>query len=164
MCGICGFISRKDITRDQLKAMNDTMVHRGPNDSGEELFDAAGGYTVGMAHRRLSILDLSMLGHQPMHSCDDRLVIVYNGEIYNFLELKEELKDYPFRSNCDTEVILAAYLKWGISCIDRFQGMFAIALYDKKTDVLYLVRDRIGKKPLYYWMDGEKGWCGDLSH
>ena len=155
MCGICGFISRKDITRDQLKAMNDTMVHRGPNDSGEELFDAAGGFTVGMAHRRLSILDLSMLGHQPMHSCDDRLVIVYNGEIYNFLELKEELKDYPFRSNCDTEVILAAYLKWGISCIDRFQGMFAIALYDKKTDVLYLARDRIGKKPLYYWLDGE---------
>lgn len=155
MCGICGFISRKDITRDQLKAMNDTMVHRGPNDSGEEIFNAAGGYTVGMAHRRLSILDLSMLGHQPMHSCDDRLVIVYNGEIYNFLELKEELKDYPFRSNCDTEVILAAYLKWGISCIERFQGMFAIALYDKKTDVLYLVRDRIGKKPLYYWIDGE---------
>lgn len=155
MCGICGFISKKCITKDQLKAMNDTMVHRGPNDSGEEIFDAAGGYYVGMAHRRLSILDLSMLGHQPMHSCDDRLVIVYNGEIYNFLELKEELKDYPFASNCDTEVILAAYLKWGISCVDHFQGMFAIALYDKKTDDFYLVRDRIGKKPLYYWLDAE---------
>lgn len=155
MCGICGFISKKCITRDQLKKMNDTMVHRGPNDSGEEIFDAAGSYYVGMAHRRLSILDLSMLGHQPMHSCDDRLVIVYNGEIYNFLELREELKDYPFVSNCDTEVILAAYLKWGISCIDRFEGMFAISLYDKKTDELYLVRDRIGKKPLYYWLDGE---------
>lgn len=155
MCGICGFISKKSITRDQLKAMNDTIVHRGPNDSGEEIFDAAGGYCVGMAHRRLSILDLSMLGHQPMHSCDDRIVIVYNGEVYNFLELREELKDYPFVSNCDTEVILAAYLKWGISCIDRFEGMFAIALYDKKTDELYLVRDRIGKKPLYYWLDGE---------
>ena len=155
MCGICGFISKKCITRDQLKTMNDTMLHRGPNDSGEEIFDAAGGYYVGMAHRRLSILDLSMLGHQPMHSCDDRLAIVYNGEIYNFLELKEELKDYPFQSNCDTEVILAAYLKWGISCVNYFQGMFAFALYDKKTDELYLVRDRIGKKPLYYWIDGE---------
>lgn len=155
MCGICGFISKKRITNDQLKTMNDTMYHRGPNDSGEEIFDVAGGYSVGMAHRRLSILDLSMLGHQPMHSEDERLVIAYNGEIYNFLELKEELKDYPFVSNCDTEVILAAYLKWGISCIDRFQGMFAIALYDKKTDDLYLVRDRIGKKPLYYWIDGE---------
>lgn len=156
MCGICGFISKKCITKNQLKVMNDTMLHRGPNDSGEEIFDAAGGYYVGMAHRRLSILDLSTLGHQPMHSCDDRLVIAYNGEIYNFLELKEELKDYPFVSSCDTEVILAAYLKWGISCVDRFEGMFAISLYDKKTDELYLVRDRIGKKPLYYWFDGEK--------
>lgn len=83
--------------------------------------------------RRLSILDLSELGHQPMHSVNERLVVVYNGEIYNFLELREELKDYPFRSRCDTEVILAAYLKWGISCVSKFQGMFAIALYDKET-------------------------------
>lgn len=99
--------------------------------------------------------DLSALGHQPMHSCNERLLITYNGEIYNFLELREQLKDYPFQSHCDTEVILAAYLKWGISCIDRFQGMFAISLYDKDTDTLYLVRDRIGKKPLYYWQDGD---------
>ena len=90
-----------------------------------------------------------------MHSANDRLAITYNGEIYNFLELREELKDYPFKSQCDTEVILAAYLKWGISCIDHFQGMFAIALYDKETRELYLVRDRIGKKPLYYWIDGD---------
>ena len=151
MCGICGFISKRSITLDQLKAMNDTMYHRGPNDSGEEIFEAKGGYCVGMAQRRLSILDLSMLGHQPMHSANERLVISYNGEIYNFLELREELKDYPFKSHCDTEVILAAYLKWGISCIDRFQGMFAISLYDRETNELYLVRDRIGKKPLYYW-------------
>lgn len=153
MCGICGFVSRRNITREQLKHMNDTMYHRGPNDSGEEIFAGADGYQVGMAQRRLSILDLSMLGHQPMHSCDNRLVISYNGEIYNFLELREELKDYPFGSRCDTEVILAAYLKWGISCVDRFQGMFAIALYDKEKEELYLVRDRIGKKPLYYWLD-----------
>ena len=151
MCGICGFISKRSITLEQLKAMNDTMYHRGPNDSGEEIFEAKEGYCVGMAQRRLSILDLSMLGHQPMHSANERLVISYNGEIYNFLELREELKDYPFKSHCDTEVILAAYLKWGISCIDRFQGMFAISLYDRETNELYLVRDRIGKKPLYYW-------------
>lgn len=135
--------------------MNETMYHRGPNDSGEEIFEARDEYYVGLAQRRLSILDLSMLGHQPMHSCNDRLVISYNGEIYNFLELREELKDYPFKSQCDTEVILAAYLKWGISCIDRFQGMFAISLYDKETGELYLVRDRIGKKPLYYWQNGD---------
>ncbi len=155
MCGICGFISKKCITLEQLKTMNDTMYHRGPNDSGEEIFEAKEGYYVGLAQRRLSILDLSMLGHQPMHSKNERLVISYNGEIYNFLELREELKDYPFQSQCDTEVILAAYLKWGISCVDRFQGMFAISLFDRETNELYLVRDRIGKKPLYYWLDGE---------
>jgi len=155
VCGICGFISKKSITAGQLKAMNDTMYHRGPNDSGEEIFDAQGGYCVGLAQRRLSILDLSALGHQPMHSCDDRLVISYNGEIYNFQELREELSDYPFRSRCDTEVILAAWLKWGSACVDRLEGMFAIALYDRQKGELYLVRDRIGKKPLYYWLDGE---------
>lgn len=131
------------------------MYHRGPNDSGEEIFAGRDGYQVGLAQRRLSILDLSMLGHQPMHSCDNRLVISYNGEIYNFLELRRELKDYPFKSQCDTEVILAAYLKWGISCVERFQGMFAISLYDKEKGDLYLIRDRIGKKPLYYWQDGD---------
>lgn len=156
MCGICGFIAKNSITVEQLKSMNDTMYHRGPNDSGEEIFQAGNGYYVGMAQRRLSILDLSMLGHQPMHSCNDRLVISYNGEIYNFLELREELKDYPFRSHCDTEVILAAYLKWGISCVDRFQGMFAISLFDKETNELFLIRDRIGKKPLYYWQTQER--------
>ena len=155
MCGICGFISKKCITLEQLKTMNDTMYHRGPNDSGEEIFEAKDGYYVGLAQRRLSILDLSMLGHQPMHSCNDRLVISYNGEIYNFLELRKELKDYPFKSQCDTEVILAAYLKWGISCVDRFQGMFAISLYDRENGELYLVRDRIGKKPLYYWKNDD---------
>lgn len=154
MCGICGFISRKSITKNQLKQMNDTMYHRGPNDSGEEIFAGKDGYEIGLAQRRLSILDLSVLGHQPMHSCDDRLVIAYNGEIYNFLELRQELNAYPFQSKCDTEVILAAYLKWGIACVDRFRGMFAIALYDKETGTLFLVRDRIGKKPLYYWQDG----------
>ena len=151
MCGICGFVSKEPITKSQLKTMNDTMYHRGPNDSGEEIFGIAEGYSVGLAQRRLSIQDLSELGHQPMHSVNERLVIVFNGEIYNFHELREELGDYPFKSHCDTEVILAAYLKWGIACVDRFHGMFAIALFDRETNELYLVRDRIGKKPLYYW-------------
>lgn len=155
MCGICGFISKNTITSDQLKQMNDTMYHRGPNDHGEEIYPASGGYNVGLAQRRLSILDLSELGHQPMHSKDSRVSVVFNGEIYNFNEIKEELRDYTFCSSCDTEVIIAAYLKWGISCVDKFNGMFAIALFDRDTQSLYLIRDRIGKKPLYYWLNGE---------
>ncbi len=153
MCGICGYISKKNITLDQLKAMNDTMYHRGPDDGGEEIYQMSGGYQAGFAQRRLSILDLSALGHQPMHSADKRVSVVYNGEIYNFRELREELSEYPFRSNCDTEVLIAAYLKWGIECVKRFNGMFAIALFDRETQEVYLVRDRIGKKPLYYWYE-----------
>ena len=151
MCGICGYVNKKGIRLEQLKKMNDTMYHRGPDDSGEEIYGMAGGYQVGFAQRRLSILDLSELGHQPMHSADKRISVVYNGEIYNFQELKKELPDYPFRSNCDTEVIIAAYLKWGTDCVKRFNGMFAIALYDREDGSIYLFRDRIGKKPLYYW-------------
>ena len=134
--------------------MNDTMYHRGPDDSGVELFEAEDGYTVGFAQRRLSILDLSPLGHQPMHSQDGRVSVVFNGEIFNFLELKDELSDYPFKSTCDTEVIIAAYLKWGIDMVDHIHGMFAIALYDRESSDVYLIRDRIGKKPLFYWLDG----------
>ena len=153
MCGICGYVSKKNITLEQLKAMNDTMYHRGPDDSGQEIYEMPDGWQVGFAHRRLSILDLSELGHQPMHSSDKRISVVYNGEIYNYRELREELADYPFRSNCDTEVIIAAYLKWGIRCVERFNGMFAIALYDREKQDIYLIRDRIGKKPLYYWYE-----------
>lgn len=150
MCGICGFVSKQNITREQLKIMNDTMIHRGPDDSGEEIYPIRNGYQVGLAQRRLSIMDLSPLGHQPMHSANGRVSVVYNGEIYNFQELKKELTDYPFRSACDTEVIIAAYLKWGIDCISRLNGMFAICIFDREDDTVYLVRDRIGKKPLYY--------------
>ncbi|MCH5270476.1 MAG: asparagine synthase (glutamine-hydrolyzing) [Lachnospiraceae bacterium] len=155
MCGICGFISKDTIRTEQLKRINDTMYHRGPDDSGEEIYPAEDGYSVGLAQRRLSILDLSALGHQPMHSVNKRVSVVFNGEIYNFKELKEELTDYPFCSACDTEVIIAAYLKWGIDCVSRFNGMFAIALFDRETQNVYLVRDRIGKKPLYYWLAEE---------
>lgn len=153
MCGICGYLSKSNINRESLVKMNETMYHRGPNDHGEELYAVAEGYTLGLAQRRLSIMDLSELGHQPMHSLDKQISLVFNGEIYNFLHLKEELKEYPFKSNCDTEVIIAAYLKWGIQCVEKFNGMFAIALYDRDNDTLYLARDRIGKKPLYYWLD-----------
>lgn len=154
MCGICGYVSKRNITLEQLKAMNDTMYHRGPDDSGEEIYEMSGGWQVGFGQRRLAIMDLSALGHQPMHSANQQVSVVFNGEIYNHRELREELADYPFRSNCDTEVIIAAYLKWGIRCVERFNGMFAIALYDRETEELWLVRDRIGKKPLYYWYEG----------
>ena len=164
MCGICGFVSKDTITIEQLKSMNDTMYHRGPDDSGEEIYPAADGYAVGFAQRRLSILDLSPLGHQPMHSKDKRISVVYNGEIYNFQELKEELRDYTFTSTCDTEVIIAAYLKWGIDCINKFNGMFAIALFDRETQDVYLVRDRIGKKPLYYrWENGNLAFASEMK-
>lgn len=155
MCGICGYVSKRDIRLEQLKEMNDTMYHRGPDDSGEEIYEILDGYRVGFAQRRLAIMDLSALGHQPMHSENGRVSVVFNGEIYNFHDLKDELSDYPFRSNCDTEVIIAAYLKWGIRCVERFAGMYAIALLDRESGEVYLVRDCIGKKPMYYWADGE---------
>lgn len=130
------------------------MIHRGPDDHGEEIFDCMKGtYHIGMAHRRLSVQDLSALGHQPMHSNNERVIVAFNGEIYNFQELRSQLSGYPFQSNCDTEVILAAYLKWGITFVKRLNGMFAIALFDKEDESLYLIRDRIGKKPLYYYID-----------
>ena len=91
-----------------------------------------------------------------MNSKDGRFTVVYNGEIYNFRELKEKLAGYPFISECDTEIILAAYEKWGKNCVNQFNGMFAFGLYDRETNELFLARDRIGKKPLYYWNDSEK--------
>lgn len=155
MCGICGFCSKKSISLETLKKMNDSMEHRGPDDSGKEIYETQTGYYVGLAQRRLSIIDLSPAGHQPMTSADGRLSVIFNGEIYNYLELKNELRDYPFRTNSDTEVILAGFLKWGAHCVEHFNGMFAIALYDRDGEELWLFRDRIGKKPLYYWIDDQ---------
>ena len=152
MCGICGFISKRKISAEKLAEMNNTMRHRGPDDSGEIIMHS-GAYSVGLAHRRLSILDLSNAGHQPMFSKDGLITVVFNGEIYNYNELKKEFSDYKFVSTCDTEIIIAAYLKWGIKAIEKFNGMFAIGIYDKRIDKLFLCRDRIGKKPLYYWCD-----------
>lgn len=158
MCGISGFVSKQNITSRELKAMNDTMIHRGPDDEGVEIYPMKGtmsGYNIGLAQRRLAIIDLTPGGHQPMSSVDGRITVVFNGEIYNYREIKEELKDYPFKSDSDTEVIIASYLKWGIDAVARFNGMFAICLYDRDTEDVYLCRDRIGKKPLYYELDGE---------
>lgn len=157
MCGICGYISKKRIDDSILNAMNDTMVHRGPDDAGIWQYDAEK-YTLGLAQRRLSILDLSELGHQPMHSDDGVYSITYNGEVYNFQEIRSELENsgYSFRSNCDTEVILKAYIEWGTGCFQRFNGMFAVAIYDKANNILVMARDRMGKKPLFYYHNGDE--------
>lgn len=156
MCGICGYLTRKEYNDQMLRDMNDTMYHRGPDDSGIYRKRLAGGYHLGFAHRRLSILDLSALGHQPMFNADQSVCIVYNGEVYNFLELRDLLKQegYSFASDCDTEVLLAAYEAYGISFLSRLNGMFALAIYDSREDKVILARDRIGKKPLYYYDDG----------
>jgi asparagine synthase (glutamine-hydrolysing) len=134
--------------------MNFQIRHRGPNDHGEELIITQHNEVIGLAHRRLSILDLSPNGHQPMFSFDRKLSIVFNGEIYNYQQLNKEL-DYPFCSTCDTETILAAYKKWGKDCVQYLEGMFAFVIYDYENDLVLMARDRLGKKPLYYWQ-GEK--------
>ncbi|MCI0336615.1 MAG: asparagine synthase (glutamine-hydrolyzing) [Acidobacteria bacterium] len=146
MCGIAG-ICGEGWTRSQLEAMVESQHHRGPDTRGIELI--AGG-RVGLGHNRLSIIDLSPAGHQPMSNSDGSLWIVFNGEIYNYLELRAEFSEYPYRSRTDTEVILAAYERWGDACLDRFIGMFAFLLWDMRAERLLAVRDRFGVKPLYY--------------
>jgi asparagine synthase (glutamine-hydrolysing) len=130
-------------------AMASTLSHRGPDDSGVWGSDEG---TVALAHRRLSIVDLSPLGHNPMSGEDGRIWITFNGEIYNFLELRRELEaaGHRFRSRSDTEVILAAYAQWDLDCVDRLAGMFAFAIWDGPKRRLWVVRDRLGKKPVYY--------------
>lgn len=150
MCGIVGIASVKpQTTRKWLSEGRDALIHRGPDDSGE--WWAMDG-RVGLAHRRLSILDLSSSAHQPMHDVNNGLTIVFNGEIYNFKELRTELKKlgFVFRTSSDTEVLLAAYKAWGTDCLSHLNGMFAFALYDAKQQVLFLARDRAGEKPLFY--------------
>ncbi len=165
MCGICGFISRKKVGLDTLIRMNNMLKHRGPDDHGEEIYSISDGWTVGFAHRRLSIMDLSANGHQPMHSRDERITVIFNGEIYNFREIREEVSDYPYKTECDTEVIIAAYRKWGIGFVDRLNGMFSIALLDREENSVYFLRDRIGKKPFYYFLgrDGEIVFASELK-
>ena len=155
MCGIAGFTRYFDPTGDlsSLVRMGDKIAHRGPDAHGEYLDDG-----VGLCHRRLSIIDLSTAGNQPMFSEDGNLVIVFNGEIYNYLELRKDLekKGYEFKTKTDTEVILALYKFEGARCLDKLCGMFAIALWDKHKQELFLARDRLGKKPLYYYHNNKK--------
>lgn len=160
MCGLTGFLAPiHNRTSEKLQSiaerMTDTLYHRGPDD-GDVWVDAAVG--IGIGHRRLSILDLSPSGHQPMHSPSGRYVIVFNGEIYNHCDIRKELEgnsQINWRGHSDTEVMLAAIEEWGLeSSVRRFVGMFAFALWDRKERALHLVRDRLGEKPLYYgWME-----------
>ncbi|MCE9518303.1 MAG: asparagine synthase (glutamine-hydrolyzing) [Verrucomicrobia bacterium] len=160
MCGIAGFFGSPgqraaNALATTVRAMTDAIVHRGPDDGGLWVDDANG---VALGHRRLSILDLSPEGHQPMLSADGRYVIVFNGEVYNFQDLRSELlaKGHNFRGHSDTEIMLAAFLEWGVvESTKKFNGMFAFALWDRQDRVLHLGRDRLGEKPLYY------GWLGD---
>lgn len=153
MCGIVGFVNinkQLNINGNTLKLMTDTIKYRGPNSEGHWFDDQRG---IGLGHRRLSILDLSDDGHQPMKSKNERYIIVYNGEVYNFNSIKIELeiKGYVFRGHSDTEIILEAINEWGIKeATKKFVGMFAFALWDREEERLYLVRDRLGIKPLYY--------------
>jgi asparagine synthase (glutamine-hydrolysing) len=158
MCGITGFLdnSSNPIQDFQpvIKSMTDMLIHRGPDNRGVWV-DLNSGVALGF--RRLAILDLSPAGHQPMFSADERYVIVFNGEIYNFAELRTELSalGHAFRGHSDTEMILAAVCQWGlVSAVSRFNGMFAIALWDRRERQLHLVRDRLGIKPLYYGLLG----------
>ncbi len=153
MCGIAGFIDfNRNGNLDLLKKMSDTILHRGPDDSGHELFDT-GSAQVGLGFRRLSIIELSALGHQPMKFEEEGLTVIFNGEIYNYQEIRKELEGhgYTFKSHSDTEVILKSYAKWGEKCVERFIGMFAIALYDAQKAKVILFRDRAGVKPLFYY-------------
>lgn len=150
MCGVVGIASKYPVScRAGLVAGRDAIRHRGPDDSGEWWSEDG---CVGLAHRRLAIIDLSPAGHQPMHDASGTVSIVFNGEIYNFAELRKELaaKGHEFRSYSDTEAILAAYGEWGIDCLSRLNGMFAFGLYDSRRGVIFLARDRAGEKPLFY--------------
>jgi asparagine synthase (glutamine-hydrolysing) len=148
MCGITGIINKQADFNAQLelKRMNDLIAHRGPDGEG---FYVSG--SVGFGHRRLAIIDLSEDGHQPMLFAD-KYVITFNGEVYNYIEIREELikLGYSFRSKCDTEVILAAYDKWGEDCVNHFNGMWAFAIHDKQRNIVFCSRDRFGVKPFYY--------------
>lgn len=158
MCGICGF-NWKD--EKLVREMSESLKHRGP--------DAEGIYAdnkISLGHRRLSIIDLSDNARQPMSDSENSLVIVYNGEIYNFMDLRKDLesKGYSFKSKSDTEVIIYAYKEYGIECLKEFNGMFAFCIYDKKKHLLFLARDRIGVKPLYYYIkDGKFLFASEIK-
>ena len=153
MCGIVGSISNKNISEEYIRSSLLSINHRGPDSNGFKKFNKTKLGYVFLGHTRLSIIDLSKNGSQPMNDSDSKISITYNGEIYNFDEIKKELykKGYSFNSNTDTEVIIYAYKEWGIKCVDKFIGMFAFAIYDEIKEKLFIVRDRLGIKPLYYF-------------
>lgn len=152
MCGINGILGLKKVSdpKSVLGKMNDLLAHRGPDADGIFQNDQ-----VAFGHRRLSIIDLSEAGNQPFHSYDGSLTMVFNGEVYNYIELKEELGDYPFKTSTDTEVVLACYHKWGIKFLEKLNGMFALAIWDDRQKQLLIARDRLGIKPLYYHLTDE---------
>ena len=153
MCGIVGIWQKNPVPQKIIQKMTRILAHRGPDDEGILI-----NKNIGLGHRRLSIIDLTPTGHQPMLNEDKTLAIVYNGEIYNFLHIKKQLqkKGYRFRSTSDTEVILYAYQEWGKDCVRHFNGMWAFVIYDRKKKTFFASRDRIGIKPLYYYFDQEK--------
>ena len=155
MCGIIGCFSDLKSDKSWLEDASFTIKHRGPDDSGEWWSEDG---NVGFAQRRLAILDLSNLGRQPMYSKKYNLCIIFNGEIYNFRELRSELKllGHSFISNSDTEVLLAAYAEWGKNCISKIEGMFVFAVYDINKKIIFIARDRSGEKPIFYY---EKNNC-----
>ena len=164
MCGIAGIFDTqgaREIDQALLARMNQAQHHRGPDETG---LHAEPG--VGLAHKRLSIIDLSS-GHQPLFNEDGSVVVVFNGEIYNFVELMPELQalGHTFRTHCDTEVIVHAWEEWGEKCVERFRGMFAFALWDRKQQTLFMARDRMGVKPLYYALldDGQLIFGSELK-
>ena len=151
MCAIAGLIHCGDDA--QLQAMLDSQAHRGPDSEGKQWWAEHGS---GFGHRRLAILDLSPAGHQPMSTPDGRYWITFNGEVYNFQDIRRELeaKGLKFTSTGDTEVVLRAYEIWGAACLNKFNGMFAFAIFDTRTGRLFAARDQIGIKPFYYWQSG----------
>jgi asparagine synthase (glutamine-hydrolysing) len=149
MCGILGQIElNKPINEELFSKMLDSLLHRGPDDFGQFLNAEK---KIALGHRRLSFLDLSPAGKQPLSNTNKSIWITFNGEIYNYLELREQLKGkFHFNTETDTEVIIAAYQEWGIDCLQKIKGMFAFGLYDSNLNKLFLARDRFGIKPLYY--------------
>lgn len=163
MCGIAGFslFNFNEGDKATLDAMGQAIYHRGPDAGGTYIDDK-----IGLCHRRLAILDLTEAGSQPMFSADGNLVIVFNGEIYNFLEIRAELEadGVTFKSHSDTEVILALYAKEGVNCLEKLNGMFAFALWDIREQQLFIARDRLGKKPLYYFsQDGRFAFGSEIK-
>ncbi|MEK7497295.1 MAG: asparagine synthase (glutamine-hydrolyzing) [Patescibacteria group bacterium] len=147
MCGIVGYVG--DVSREKIAKMLQVTNHRGPDDNGVFIRG-----NVGLGNNRLAVIDLTPKGHQPMFDDKKSVCIVYNGEIYNFKEVRRELeKEFKFKSNSDTEVIIYAYKKWGVSCLERLNGMFAFVIYDMEKDLLFGARDRLGEKPLKYFFD-----------